>query len=78
MNNIDIAEAIENGRPRAASVERTRKWRWLRNLQDFWVDYSFQIVVVFIAIVLLIYTIVGECNNRAEVNRRAEYRYSWR
>jgi len=59
MNNIDIAEAIENGRPRAASVERTRKWRWLRNLQDFWVDYSFQIVVVFIAIVLLIYTIVA-------------------
>lgn len=60
MNSIDIAAAIENGRPRAASEERTRKRR-LKTLQDLWVDYSFQIVVVFIAVLLLIYTIVGKC-----------------
>ena len=74
MNNIDIAEAIENGRPRVASEERTWK-RWLRKFQDLWADYSFQIIVVFIAVILLIYTIVGKCNNRAV--REAEYRHSW-
>lgn len=57
-NSIDIAEAIENGRPLEASEGRTYKLR-LRNLQDLWADYSFQIVVVFIAVILLIYTIVA-------------------
>ena len=61
MNSIDIAEAIENGRPRAASEGRARKRRF-GNLQDLWIDYSFQIVVVFIAVILFIYTIVGKCN----------------
>ena len=77
MNSIDIAAAIENGRPRAASEERTRKRR-LRTLQNLWVDFSFQIVVVFTALLLLIYTIIGKYNNRAEVYKRADYRTSWR
>lgn len=76
MNSIDIAEAIENGRPRAASEERTRKRR-LRDLQDLWIDYSFQIVVVVIAVILLIYTIVGKCK-WAEMNKRENDRTSWR
>ena len=70
MSSIDITEAIENGRPRAASAERTHN-RWLRNFQNLWMDYSFQIVVVLIAVTLLIYTIVGKCNNRVEVNKKA-------
>lgn len=61
MNSIDIAAAVENGRPRAAS-EETRYQRRLRNLQELWMNYSFQIVVVVIAVILLIYTIVGKCN----------------
>ena len=77
MNSIDIAVAIDNGKPGAASEERARKRR-LRTLQDLWVDCSFQIVVVFIAILLLIYTIIGKYNNRAEVYKRADYRTSWR
>ncbi|KAL9969400.1 hypothetical protein ACROYT_G021615 [Oculina patagonica] len=58
MNSVDIAAAVENGRPRAASEERTRKRR-LRDLQDLWIDYSFQIIVVVIAVILLVYTIVA-------------------
>ena len=70
MNSIDIAEAIENGRPLEASEGRTYKRR-LRNLQDLWADYSFQIVVVFIAVILLIYTIVGKCKtDRQSVGTR--------
>jgi len=57
-SSIDITEAIENGRPRAASAERTHN-RWLRNCHNLWIDYSFQIVVVLIAVTLLIYTIVA-------------------
>ena len=61
MDSVDIAAAIENGRPRAVSEaqERSRKPR-LRHLQDLWLAYSFQIVVVAISVVLLIYTIVGK------------------
>lgn len=59
MDSIDIAAAMENGRPRATSEERTWRRR-LRDLEDLWIDYSFQIIVVVIAVILLIYTIVGK------------------
>ena len=61
MDNIDIAAAIENGRPRIASDERGRQRR-LNTLHELWDSYSFQIIVVVISFILLIYTVIGECH----------------
>ena len=61
MVGIDIATAIENGRPRAASAERSRRDSRLRTLEELWQEYKFQITVVIISFILLFYTIAGQC-----------------
>lgn len=61
MDNIDIADALESGRPRAASEEKGL-CRWIRTLHVLWDRYSFQVIVVVISLLLLIYTVIGECH----------------
>lgn len=58
LARIDVADMMENGRPRAASKERSPNSR-LKYLEERWQEYSFQIVVVVISFVLLIYTIAA-------------------
>ncbi|XP_068755204.1 solute carrier family 28 member 3-like isoform X1 [Montipora capricornis] len=57
--SVNIVEMVENGRPRAASVEQSRRNVRLRTLEELWLNYSFQIVVVTISFVLLIYSIAA-------------------
>ena len=59
MTNINVAEMLENGRPRAASAQRSRNSQ-LQTLEELWNKYSFQVVVVTISFILLIYTIAGK------------------
>jgi len=61
MDGIDIAAAIENGRPRAASKDSKERSRYSRftTLKELWEEYTFQIVVVIISFILLIYTIAA-------------------
>lgn len=61
MDNIDIADALESGRPPAASEEKGLR-RWIRTLHVLWDRYSFQVIVVVISLLLLIYTVIGECH----------------
>ena len=72
-DNIDIGDAIESGRPRAASEEKGLH-RWIRTSRDLWGSHSFQIIVVAISLVLLIYTIIGECHwvTSKQLGRRLE------
>lgn len=65
MDGIDIAAAIENGRPRAASKDSKERSRYSRftTLKELWEEYTFQIVVVIISFILLIYTIAGKLNH---------------
>ena len=65
LTSVNMAEMVENGRPRAASVEQSRRNVRLRTLEELWLNYSFQIVVVTISFVLLIYSIAGKvsCKN---------------
>lgn len=52
-------EVIENGRPSGNSVKKNQQKLRFRALEELWQNYSFQIVVVIISFVLLIYTIAG-------------------
>lgn len=61
MDNIDIADTLESGRPRAASEEKGLRRR-IRTLHVLWDRYSFQVIVVVISLLLLIYTVIGECH----------------
>lgn len=58
MDNIDIADALESGRQRAASEEKGLR-RWIRTLHVLWDRYSFQVIVVVISLLLLIYTVIA-------------------
>ena len=59
MVSVNIAEVTENGRPGGNSVKKNQRKLRFRALEELWQDYSFQIVVVIISFVLLIYTVAG-------------------
>lgn len=59
MVSVNIAEVIENGRPSGHSVKKNQRKLRFRALEELWQDYSFQIVVVIISFVLLIFTVAG-------------------
>ena len=59
MVSVNVAEVIENGRPGGNSVKKNQRKLGFRALEELWQDYSFQIVVVIISFVLLIYTVAG-------------------
>ncbi|XP_029193531.2 solute carrier family 28 member 3-like isoform X1 [Acropora muricata] len=59
MVSVNIAEVRENGRPGGNSVKKNQRKLRFRALEELWQDYSFQIVVVIISFVLLIYTVAA-------------------
>ena len=64
MVSVNIAEVVENGRPSGNSVKKTQRKLRFSALEELWQDYSFQIVVVIISFVLLIYTVAGNNFNK--------------
>ena len=43
----------------SCTYHRTRRWMQLQTFHDLWDEYSFQIMAVTVAVLLLVYTIAG-------------------